>query len=213
MQAACRSLPQAACCALGRRRRIAPSADAALATVAGACHDAVVTPGSSADSGSPADAGRDFAVVCYREEGRWELGLLPERASSSLEALISALRQQPGEVGAVGLIDIDDDFFVAVRVTGDDVQMLLSDVTAAEEWPLAREVVEWLGLPEPTDEELDDVVPVGDLGLFSDLGLPEIELGLMLSDIDAYADEMLFSIARRLGFGDDLERLVDAVLH
>ena len=28
-----------------------------------------------------------------------------------------------------------------------------------------------------------------------------------------YADEMLFSIARRLGFGDDLERLVDAGVH
>jgi len=187
--------------------------DAALASSAGPCHDAEVTPGSSADSGSPADAGRDFAVVCYREEGRWELGLLPERASSSLEALISALRQQPGEVGAVGLIDVDDDFFVAVRVAGDDVRLLLSDVTAADEWPLAREVLEWLGIPEPTDEDFDDVEPVGDLGLFADLGLPEIELGLMLSDIDAYADEMLFSIARRLGFGDDLERLVDAVLH
>ena len=152
-------------------------------------------------------------MVCYREEGSWELGLLPERASSSLEALISALRQQPGEVGAVGLIDVDDDFFVAVRVTGDDVRLLLSDVTAADEWPLAREVVEWLGIPEPTEEDFDEVEPVGDLGLFADLGLPEIELGLMLSDIDAYADEMLFSIARRLGFGDDLERLVDAVLH
>jgi len=151
-------------------------------------------------------------VVCYREEGRWELGLLPERASSSLESLLAVLGQQSGEV-TVGLVDIADDFFVAVRVTGDDVRMLLSDITAAGEWPLAREVLEWQGIPEPTDEDLDDVVPAGDLALFADLGLPEIELGLMLSDIDAYADEMLFSIARRLGFGDDLERLVDAGVH
>jgi putative tRNA adenosine deaminase-associated protein len=178
------------------------------------------TPGSSLDarsdsgsgngSGLGSDSGRDFAVICYREEGRWELGLLPQRASSSLESLLAVLRQQPGELGTVGFVDIADDFFVAARVTGDDVRLLLSDITAADEWPLAREVLEWLGIPEPTDEDLDDVVPAGDLALFTDLGLPEIELGLMLSDIDAYADEMLFSIARRLGFGDDLERLVDA---
>jgi putative tRNA adenosine deaminase-associated protein len=169
--------------------------------------------GSEAGStGSAGDAGRDFAVVCYREEGRWELGLLPERASSSLESLIAVLRQQPGEV-TVGLVDIADDFFIAARLSGEDVRLLLSDVTAADEWALARDVLEWLGIPEPTDDDLDDVVPVGDLALFADLGLPEIELGLMLSDIDAYADEMLFSIARRLGFGDELERLVDAGVH
>ena len=36
---------------------------------------------------------------------------------------------------------------------------------------------------------------------------------LLLSDIDAYADEMLFSIARRLGFGNELEKIVDAGVH
>jgi putative tRNA adenosine deaminase-associated protein len=169
-------------------------------------------PGANLGPGSQDDAGRGFAVVCYREEGRWELGLLPERAASSLESLLAVLRQQSGEV-TVGLVDIADDFFVAVRVTGDDVRLLLSDITAAGEWPLARQVLEWQGIPEPADEDLDDVVPAGDLALFADIGLPEIELGLMLSDIDAYADEMLFSIARRLGFGDDLERLVDAGVH
>jgi putative tRNA adenosine deaminase-associated protein len=169
--------------------------------------------GAQSGSGSDDDAGRDFAVVCYREEGRWEIGLLPDRASSSLDALLAALRQQPGEGGTVGLVDVADDFFVAALVTGDDVRLMLSDVTAVDEWPLARDVLDWLGLPEPTDEDFDDVVPVGDLGLFADLGLPEIELGLMLTDVDAYADEMLFSIARRLGFGDDLERLVDASVH
>jgi putative tRNA adenosine deaminase-associated protein len=108
---------------------------------------------------------------------------------------------------------VADDFFVAARVTGDGVRLLLSDVTAADEWPFAREVLERLGLPEPSDEDFDDIVPAGDLALLADLGLPEMELSLLLSDIDAYADEMLFSIARRLGFGDELERLVDASVH
>lgn len=169
-------------------------------------------PGGGAGSGFH-DDGRDFAVVCYREEGVWEIGLLPERATSNLDAFIAAVRQQPGEGGALGFVDVADDFFVAVRVNRDDVRLLLSDVTAADEWPLAREVLERLGLPEPSDEDFDDIVPAGDLSLFADLGLPEMELSLLLSDIDAYADEMLFSIARRLGFGDDLERLVDAGVH
>jgi len=168
------------------------------------------------DGGAGPDArddGRDFAVVCYLEEGRWEIGLLPERASSSLDAFIAAVRQQPGEGGALGFIDVADDFFVAARATGDGVRLLLSDVTAADEWPLAREVLERLDVPELSDDDFDDIVPAGDLTLFADLGLPEMELSLLLSDIDAYADEMLFSIARRLGFGDDLERLVDAGVH
>jgi putative tRNA adenosine deaminase-associated protein len=164
-------------------------------------------------AGNTADAGRVFAVVCSREEGQWEIGLLPERASSSLEAFLAAVRQQPGDGGALGFVDVADDFFVATRITGDGVRLLLSDVTAADEWPFARQVLDRLGLPEPSDEDFDDIVPAGDLAMFADLGLPEMELGLLLSDVDAYADEMLMSIARRLGFGDEFERLVDAGVH
>lgn len=169
----------------------------------------------STDRSAGGGVGRDgdFAVVCYREEGRWEIGLLPDRATADLEAFIAAVRQQPGEGGALGFVNVADDFFVAARAARDGVRLLLSDVTAADEWPLAREVLERLGLPEPSDEDFDDIVPAGDLTLFADLGLPEMELRLLLSDIDAYADEMLFSIARRLGFGDQLQRLVDAGVH
>jgi putative tRNA adenosine deaminase-associated protein len=155
-------------------------------------------------------AGRDFAVVCSREEGRWQVDLLPERASADLDTFVATLRQQPGNGPTVGLVDIADDFFVAVRLHGDQARYLLSDVTAADEWQLARDVLERLGLPEPADDDFDDVEPAGDLTLFVDLGLSEMELGVLLSDVDAYADEMLFSIANRLGFGDDLERIVNA---
>ena len=109
------------------------------------------TSGGGGSRSDGADQGHDFAVVCYLEEGRWEIGLLPERASSSLEAFVAAVRQQPGDGGSLGFIDVADDFFIAVRVAGDDVRLLLSDVTAADEWPFAREVLERLGLPEPSD--------------------------------------------------------------
>lgn len=167
----------------------------------------------SPGGGAADDVGRVFAVVCSREEGRWELGLLPERASASLDAFVAAVRQQPGDAGALGFVDVADDFFVAARVAPDGVRLLLSDVTAADEWPLARQVLDRLGIPEPSDADFDDIVPAGDLAMFADLGLPEMELGLLLSDVDAYADEMLVSIARRLGFGDEFERLVDAGVH
>jgi hypothetical protein len=39
-----------------------------------------------------------------------------------------------------------------------------------------------------------------------------MELGAILSDVDAYADEMLSTLARRLGFADAFERVVDALV-
>jgi putative tRNA adenosine deaminase-associated protein len=62
------------------------------------------------------------------------------------------------------------------------------------------------------DEDLDEVLPVGDLTVFDDLGLDAMELGAILSDVDAYADEMLSTLARRLGFADAYERVVDALV-
>ncbi len=153
-----------------------------------------------------------FAIVVFREEDRWEAGLLPERLVTDLDGLVAALRQQPGGGGTIGLVDIADEFFVALRVRGDDVRLLLSDVTAAAAWDLARQVVDRLELPVPAEEEIEDVWPAGDLSIFADLGLEEMELGALLSDLDAYADEMLSAIARRLGFGDAYERAVDAAI-
>ena len=158
------------------------------------------------------DTVEDFAVVAYREDGSWQVGVLPERLTSDLDGLIAALRQQPGESGALGLVNVADEFFVAIRVTGDRVRLLLSDVTAAVAWDLAAQVVERLGAEVPSEEELDDVWPVGDISLFTDLGMDEMELGAVLADLDAYADEMLLAIASRLGFRDPLERALDAAV-
>ena len=157
-----------------------------------------------------ADGDEDFAVVAFREEGRWEVARLPDRLVGDLDGLVAAVRQQPGEGGTIGLVDIADEFFVAVRVCGDDVRILLSDVTAAVAWDLAVQVLDRLNVPVPKDDELEDVWPVGDLSIFADLGLDEMELGAVLADEEAYADEMLLAVARRLGFGEPLERVVDA---
>jgi putative tRNA adenosine deaminase-associated protein len=154
-----------------------------------------------------------LAVVVYREDGAWQSGVLPERLAADLDGLIQVLRQQPGENGAIGLVNVADEFFVALRVRGDDVRMILSDVTAAVAWDLARQVVDRLGIEAPADEETEEVWPAGDIAIFADLGLDEMEMGALLGDLDAYADEMLLSVADRLGFADVYDRAVEAAIH
>ncbi|MDQ1710832.1 MAG: hypothetical protein QOE45_282 [Frankiaceae bacterium] len=155
----------------------------------------------------------DFAVVVSRVEGVWEASILPERLVDDFPGLLAALRQQVGDGGVIGLVNVADEFFVAVRLVGQETRILLSDVTAAVAWDLAAEVVDHLGLERPGDDDLDDVWPAGDLAIFSDLGMDEMELGALLSDLDAYADETLLLLARRLGFAEAYERVVEPVFH
>ena len=90
--------------------------------------------------------------------------------------------------------------------------VFLSDLTASVDWPLARQVLDYLDIPVPHDEDLDQVLPAGDLSIFADLGIDEMELGAISGDLDLFPDEMLMSIARRLGFGHALERALDVAL-
>ncbi|MGH3244154.1 MAG: tRNA adenosine deaminase-associated protein [Spirillospora sp.] len=153
----------------------------------------------------------DFAVVVYREDEGWEAEILPVALTEDLAGLIHALRQQPSLGGTVGLVSVGDDFFVAIRLLGDDVMVFLSDVTASVDWPLAGQVLDYLDIPIPADEELDQVLPVGDMSIFADLGLDEMELGAISGDLELYPDEMLLSIAGRIGFAPAFERAMDAI--
>src|SRR6478609_6800046 len=107
--------------------------------------------------------GVDFALAAYREEGVWQVQELAPDVLEDLHTLAHALRRFPGDGGAIGMVAVDEDFFVVVRVAGPSVRILLSDITAAEEWELASSAVTELGLPEPEDE--DDQAPAGDLDL------------------------------------------------
>lgn len=155
--------------------------------------------------------GGDCAVVVYREEDSWEVEVLPVALTGDLEGLIHALRQLPSRGGAIGLAAVGDDFFVALRVFGGEhAQLFLSDVTASVDWRLARQAVGYLGIQVPEDEELDQVLPAGDMSIFADLGMDEMELGTLAGDLDLYPDEALSSIAGRLGFAGPFEQALDA---
>ncbi|MGL5826438.1 MAG: tRNA adenosine deaminase-associated protein [Nocardioides sp.] len=144
----------------------------------------------------------DFALAAYREEGTWVVQDVTPQSLASAPALADALRRLPGDGGALGLVGMDEDFFVLVRVAGPHTRMLLSDVTAADEFDFARSVVEFLGLPPVHD---DEQVPAGDLDIVSDLGLQAMDLGLLIDNFDLYPDEMLSDVARRLGFGPQFD--------
>jgi len=146
----------------------------------------------------------DFAVVAYREEGAWQVQPLPPRvAAGDLDALVLALRPWPSESGSLGLVSIDEDFFLLVRVQGRLVRVLLSDVTAAADWPLAASVMDLLDLPEPEDDE--DPQPAGELDIVADLGVSAMDLALLCDDRELYPDEVLSDVAHRLGFGPQFE--------
>ncbi|MEP6852777.1 MAG: tRNA adenosine deaminase-associated protein [bacterium] len=152
-----------------------------------------------------------FVVAVVRDEAQWRVDRLPDGLQADLEGLVTVLRQQAGEGGAIGLIDVADEFFVAVRaIPGGPLRVLLSDVTAAVEWDLARQVLERLGEEPPEEDELDEIWPVGDLRIFADLGLGEMDLGTILDDLDLYADEMLLDIARRIGFAEPFQAAIDS---
>jgi putative tRNA adenosine deaminase-associated protein len=161
-----------------------------------------------------ADVGEtDFAVIVFREEDQWEADALPAVVTADLDDFVQALRRQPSIGGTIGFAGVDDFFFVAVRVLGDDVSLFLSDLTAAADYTLARQVLEALDIPVPADdEELDQVLPAGDMSIFADLGLDEMELGAISADLDLYPEDAVAHIAERLRFGDAVERALDIAL-
>jgi putative tRNA adenosine deaminase-associated protein len=154
----------------------------------------------------------DFALAVWREEGLWRVEPLPEKISEQLDTLVGALRAQPGEGGVLGLVSIAEDFFVLARVVGDDVRLLVSDVYAAEAYPLGLEVLDRLGpaLP-PDDDDSDEPLPGGDLRIVEDFGMPLDELELLLDDLDLYPDEQLGTIAARIGFGEQFDSVLEDI--
>lgn len=148
----------------------------------------------------------DFAVAAYRDEGEWQVVELKPSLGEDVAELSDALARFPSEVGVLGLVSMNDDFFVILRRSGTQVRAMLSDVTAVTDWPLAGGVADLLDLPNPDDE--DEPQAAGDLELLSDLGMPGLDLGVLCDDDDLYPDDILRDVADRLGFGEEFEAVI-----
>jgi putative tRNA adenosine deaminase-associated protein len=145
---------------------------------------------------------RGFAVAAFRDADEWRVEALPPAVLGELSMLLQALRSQPPEGGPFVMACVDDEFFLVARLDGVRIALLLSDLTAAVEYPLAEQVMTRLGEDPPDDDELDEVWPIGDLDVFADLDLSEDEMEQILDDIDAFPDEMLEEIMDRIGLAE-----------
>jgi putative tRNA adenosine deaminase-associated protein len=150
----------------------------------------------------------DFAVAAYRDDGEWQVVELNPKLGEDVDDLSQALARFPSDVGVLGLVSMNDDFFVILRRSGSEVRAMLSDVTAVTDWPLASGVADLLDLPDPDPDDEDDPQPAGDLAIISDLGMPALELGVLCDDDDLYPEDILRDVAERLGFGEGLEAII-----
>lgn len=149
----------------------------------------------------------DLVVALYREDGQPVVVALGMELANDLDELINQLRRIPGDGGAVGLISIASEFFVIVRVRGKHVQVLLSDELAATDWPIARDVADFLGSELPEDDE--DAGPIGDLDILADVGIPDFEVEA-LCDSDDDSDVLVERIAKKLKFLPQYRKAVQA---
>ncbi len=151
-----------------------------------------------------------FGVAVVREDGKWRCSAMRPAALTSLTAAETELRELRSAGAVFGLLDIDDEFFVIVRPAPAGTRLLLSDATAALDYDIAAEALEKLDA-DISPEDLDDAEPFeeGDLGLLSDVGLPEAVLGVIISELDLYADEQIGRIAREMGFAEELSAVLD----
>ncbi|MDR2930544.1 MAG: tRNA adenosine deaminase [Propionibacteriaceae bacterium] len=152
----------------------------------------------------------DFCVALYREDGEPTGVALDPDLANDFEGLIDFLQRIPGDAGALGLVSLDSDELIAVRVRGPrHVQVFVSDAYFFDTWPLVRDAVDFLGI-EPGVGDTPEEGPVGDLGMFADQGVSEMDLEAMLMGTDDLSSEDIAErIATGVRFGSAFRKAVD----
>lgn len=149
----------------------------------------------------------DFVVALYREDGAAVASELATQTANDLDELIEQLRRLPGDAGALGVVSIAGEFFVLCRVRGRTVQVLLNDSISANDWPIARDVVDYLGV-EVADPD-GDSEPLGDFGMLADQGVSEFDLEQIAGDLDEDSDELVRQLVDLMKFTVPFERAIN----
>lgn len=151
-----------------------------------------------------------YAVAAIREEGRWRCTKLDAEALTDLDTAITGLRELRSTGAVLGLLAVDDCFFVLLRPIPGGVSLMLSDAVAALDYDVAADVLDLLRVDLPPEDAADDDPwPEGDMAIVADFGLPADELEVLAEDVELYPDEQLAAISRRCGFGEALAEVVD----
>jgi len=150
----------------------------------------------------------DFVVALYREDGAPVAVPMDKELANDFDELVNQLRRIPGDGGALGVLSVAHEIFVLVRVRGRSVQVLLNDAVSANDWPIARDVVDYLGREVPDPDDDSDVV--GDLDMLTDLGVGEFDLQQLADDIDEDSDALVESLVRQMKMEQPFRRAVES---
>ncbi|RAV32822.1 tRNA adenosine deaminase-associated protein [Corynebacterium heidelbergense] len=159
--------------------------------------------------------GPTFAVAALSDGAHWEVRVLPDSATNSLDELASHLRSSRSEGPVVGLVCVDDDWCAIIRPVPGKVRLLISDATAALDDYLATDMLDELDVDTPDEqeaEESEEPWPEGEFDLLEDLGASEQVLSVIFDDEELYASEQLLRVAEELGFAEELAQVADLEL-
>jgi putative tRNA adenosine deaminase-associated protein len=159
---------------------------------------------------SEEDAVPGFAVAVIREDGKWRCAAMDSSVLSELDVAITELRKIRSTGAVIGLLGVDDQFFLILRPSPRGISLLLSDAAAALDYDIAADALDLLRV-EPPSEDDDDVWPEGALDILADIGLPAAELQVIVGEVDLYPDDQLLMVAQRCGFADELNKLLDTI--
>ncbi len=87
------------------------------------------------------------------------------------------------------------------------MQVLLSDSIAANDWPIARDVVDYLGIEVPDPE--DDSEVLGDFEMLADQGVSEFDMEQIAGDPDEDSDQLVHQLVDLMRLSGPFERAIN----